>query len=160
MGDKMKLLSVDRQCDFMDLVMELHPIMDIKLQKTLLNLVEAIAQAQLEEDRKWHKTQLAKPDRLMDRPLSLYTENTYIIKDASEVTGIIPAGTLQTRRPDREKIAKWFKGETSSLKLGNDATLEEVQNHLDWLWEQDSDRRQHFLEKADQIIALLGETDG
>ncbi|KKN21710.1 hypothetical protein LCGC14_0922500 [marine sediment metagenome] len=50
----MKLISddIDIKCDFADEVNKLHPELPMKLQSTILNLIECVAQVQLEADQK------------------------------------------------------------------------------------------------------------
>ena len=53
----------------------------------------------------------------------------------------------------REQIAKWFNGDGNSLKPPAQATPQQVQAHLDWLWEHtDTAWRNRCIRKADQIL--------
>jgi len=42
------LLDNDKQCDLADMVNEVHPNLDVKLQQTILVLIQVTAEAQLD----------------------------------------------------------------------------------------------------------------
>ena len=74
----MKRISNDTSCDFSDAVFELHPNLPEQVQNTILNLIDEVAQAQLESCEKEHNEVVGE---IFEKIGAYYDQDGYSLKE-------------------------------------------------------------------------------